>query len=193
MSEEIKELEKKEETEELEEKEDIEDVESQLPSKDNWAVEIDTKDLLSKLAYEKDPNKIKDITYLFNQNISKKNMVRVNSLNNIMDRLTGEVGRRIVFDADSIKNEDLVKFINAIQKAIEGSEKTINGVSEQPTIQINPTTNNNIVVDSLGLTSKESRDKVMDIVNAILKGDLNNNEPEEVEEIEVIEEKSEEE
>lgn len=190
MSEEIKELEKKEETEELKEKEDIEDVESQLPSKDNWAVEIDTKDLLSKLAYEKDPNKIKDITYLFNQNISKKNMVRVNSLNNIMDRLTGEVGRRIVFDAGSIKNEDLVKFINAIQKAIEGSEKTINGVSEQPTIQINPTTNNNIVVDSLGLTSKESRDKVMDIVNAILKGELNNNEPEEVEEIEVIEEES---
>ena len=187
MSEEIKELEKKEE------KEDIEDVESKLPSKGNWAVEIDTKDLLSKLAYEKDPNKIKDITYLFNQNISKKNMVRVNSLNNIMDRLTDEVGKRIVFDADSIKNEDLVKFINAIQKAIEGSEKTINGVSEQPTIQINPTTNNNIVVDSLGLTSKESRDKVMDIVNAILKGELNNDEPKEVEEIEVVEEKSEEE
>ena len=120
-------------------------------------------------------------------------MVRVNSLNNIMDRLTDEVGKRIVFDADSIKNEDLVKFINAIQKAIEGSEKTINGVSEQPTIQINPTTNNNIVVDSLGLTSKESRDKVMDIVNAILKGELNNDEPKEVEEIEVVEEKSEEE
>lgn len=107
----------------------------------------------------------KDFTYLFNQELARRNMLRMLKLSNLLDNLSDEAVRRI--QHGNVSDKALVGYINAIQKLFDTSYNQINKVSElQPQIQVQKTQTNNLVIMQNPMTP-ESRDKVLSFINKI--------------------------
>lgn len=123
----------------------------------------EASDLTEQIIKEKDPGKLQDLTNLFKQNQLKKNLVRSNRLNNLLEVIDDEVIMRVSTSPEQISNKDLLGYMNSTQQAIQNSFS----VYEQlPTIQVN-TIENNVNINSDHL-SKESRAVVMNKVKDIL-------------------------
>lgn len=122
----------------------------------------ESKDLADLIVAEKDPNKLNDLTNLFKQNQLKKNLLRSNKLNAVLEMIDDEVMTRLA-DPEFMSNKDLLGYMNAAQQAIQNSYNTY---EQLPTIQINNIENSvNIGADNL---SRESKKVVIDKVNEIL-------------------------
>lgn len=129
----------------------------------------ESKDLIDQLITEKDPDKLNDLTNLFKQNQLKKNLLRSNKLNIILEMIDDEVLNRLS-DPEFMQNRDLLGYMNATQQAIQNA---YNSYEQLPSIQIN-TVENNVNIGNDGL-SRESKKVVIDRVNAILaqlRGDV---------------------
>lgn len=128
----------------------------------------ESKDLVDLIISEKDPNKLQDLTNLFKQNQLKKNLLRSNKLNNLLELIDDEVIMRVSSNPDLISDRDLLSYMNTTQQAIRNSYTSY---EQLPAIQINNIENSvNISSDKL---SKESRNVVMSKVKEILS-QLNN-------------------
>src|SRR5574344_249730 len=97
--------------------------------------------IIGQIITEQDAQKTKDLTYLFNQNQNKKTMVRANKLNELLDVITDEAVTRFTKNPDEISNKDLLDGLKTVQDLIERSQSQVNGVTDQPLIQINQQTN----------------------------------------------------
>ena len=124
----------------------------------------ETKDLVSKIIEEKDPDKVNDLTNLFELNHRKKNIARIDRLSNILEMIDDEVMMRLSTEAGAIADKDLVAYLNNVQKSMTSTEQTL--VNPTPLIQVNNQTNE-INISNSGL-SQESRKKVLDVVMSIL-------------------------
>lgn len=131
---------------------------------------IDEKslDLVVNAINEENNEELKDLTNLFNQNILKKNMLRVLKFNGLLDKLGDEAMYRIENNPDSISDKELSGYMRTIQGIIDSSSKNVNSIPE--TLPIQPVTNNNITINTgEGGLNRESREKVLNVVEAILK------------------------
>lgn len=126
--------------------------------------------LINQIIAEKDIEKTKDLTYLFNINQDKKTMVRMNKLNDLMDAITDQAYIRFTERPDEISNDDLVKTMKTVQDMIERGQKQVSGVGDSPLIQINQQTNEVNVGDSAAKLSRDSRKKVENVISSLLKG-----------------------
>lgn len=145
-------------------------------------LEKDTQALVNDILNEKDPKKVKDLTYLFNIAQTKKSVLRAVNLNNLLDRVNDQMEERLTKRADQFSNKDLLDYMDKMTGALEKAQKQVQDVDPTPAIQINQ---QNINLGEAGL-SRESRQNVMDAVASILKR-LNE---ESLEEPEIIEEES---
>ena len=152
----------------------IEPAKTSPESEENALVAIDTQGLnadslaiLNQIIAEQDTEKSKDLTYLFNQNQNKKTMVRLDSLSLLQDKLVGLLSRRVTERPDEMSNQEVMQALKIVQDIIDRSTKQVNGVNEKPLIQINQQTNN-IGNDAPGGLSRDSRTKVMNVVQSIL-------------------------
>lgn len=118
-------------------------------------------DITNQIIAESDPDKVKDLTDLFNLNLRKKEIARINKLNNLLEIVDDEVIARITTEPETFDNEVLLKYMNSTQQAINGIKQT---VDEQPLVQIN---NNEIHIEESGL-NQESRKKVLEAVMNII-------------------------
>lgn len=143
-------------------------------------LEKDTQALVNDILNEKDPKKVKDLTYLFNIAQTKKSVLRAVNLNNLLDRVNDQMEERLTKRADQFSNKDLLDYMDKMTGALEKAQKQVQDVDPTPAIQINQ---QNINLGEAGL-SRESRQNVMDAVASILKR-LNE---ESLEEPEIIEE-----
>lgn len=143
-------------------------------------LEKDTQALVNDILNEKDPKKIKDLTYLFNIAQTKKSVLRAVNLNNLLDKVNDQMEERLTKRADQFSNKDLLDYMDKMTGALEKAQKQVQDVDPTPAIQINQ---QNINLGEAGL-SRESRQNVMDAVASILKR-LNE---ESLEEPEIIEE-----
>lgn len=116
---------------------------------------------------EKNPEELKDLTNLFNMNQAKKSIERANKYSKLLDNVVDKMSERIEKRADQFTNEDLLDYLNAIQKALEKNEMTDISNEMAPIIQYQQNNQVNINVDS-GL-NRESREKVMDAIKAIME------------------------
>jgi hypothetical protein len=125
--------------------------------------------LINQIIAEKDIEKTKDLTHLFNINQNKKTMIRIDKLSGLQDDLVQQFARRISERPDEISNKELMDGIKIVQDIIERGQKQVAGVNETPLIQINQQNNEVNIGDSAtaGL-SRESRDKVKNAVTALL-------------------------
>lgn len=118
---------------------------------------VDSKidSLLEDIIEEQDPNKTKDLVDLFNWHMSKKNVVRIQKLNNLYDSITDQMVERVDKRADQFSNSDLLDYVKTIQSAIDINTKNLSSVQEPPLIvQQNNTQINVNVADSFDTAAK---------------------------------------
>ena len=136
-----------------------------------------------------DPEELQPIIDMFNLNIKKKNMIRANRVVEIQDKITSQIEERINKHADEFSNKDLLDYY----KTMESTLKNDPGETELPTIRINQTNQININGSEQQGLNRQSRERVANVVRAILNGingpqqlgiyDTFNNDPEPIVEI----------
>ncbi len=127
--------------------------------------------LINQIIAEKDIEKTKDLTHLFNINQNKKTMIRIDKLSGLQDNLVDQFARRIAERPDEISNKELMDGIKIVQDIIERGQKQVEGVNQTPLIQFNQQNNSVNIGDGDGpVLSKESRDKVKNVVLSLLNG-----------------------
>ena len=114
-----------------------------------------------------DPKKVKDLTALFNMNQSKKNVLRVLKLSELLDKISDQMLARIDKRAGEFSNADLLNYMNTIQVAIEKASKSLDLVSQSPAIQLNQQ-NINIEVND-NILDRGARERITSAVQSILQ------------------------
>lgn len=126
--------------------------------------------LINQIIAEKDLEKTKDLTHLFNINQNKKTMIRIDKLSGLQDDLVDQFVRRIAERPDEISNKELMDGIKIVQDIIERGQKQVEGVQQTPFIQFNQQNNSVNIGEGTPQLSKESRDKVKNAVLNLLNG-----------------------
>lgn len=121
--------------------------------------------LADKIIAEDDVDKVKQLTQLFNLNQAKKNVLRVLKFNSLLDKVSDQMLERFEKCPGEFSNKDLMDYLTVTQNAIDRANKSLNLVEETPAIQINQV---NINTEQPKL-SRESKDKIMKAVQAIMK------------------------
>ena len=143
-----------------------------------------TDDVVSKLIESQDIEEIKRLTQLFNVNQMKKDAIRVIKLNDILDKLDDQVSERVEKYPDQFSNIDLLKYVDTIQQTINKSNQTITNINQTPLIQLNQ--QNNIVQVSEDALTRESREKIVNIVKQFLENSQKSSEIIDIKQDEVV-------
>lgn len=114
----------------------------------------------------------KDLTALFNLNSQKRNVLRVLKMNNLLDKVTDQIIERFEKNPHLFTNEDLLKYMQVTENAIDRANKNLNMVEETPPIQLLQQNQVNVNINQ-GL-NRESRQRVIETVQAILNSSQNN-------------------
>lgn len=122
----------------------------------------ESNELTDLIISEKDPTKLQDLTNLFKQNQLKKNLIRSNKLNNLLELIDDEVIARVTTNPEQIRDQDLLNYMRTTQQSIQDS---FNSYEQLPVIQVNNVENNVSINAHL---TRESREKVISKVNEIL-------------------------
>lgn len=107
-----------------------------------------------------------DLTALFNLNAQKRNVLRVLKMNNLLDKVTDQMIERFERNPNLYTNDDLLKYMQAAESAIDRASRNLNLVEDTPSIQLLQQNNVNISIDN-GL-SRDSRQRVIETVQALL-------------------------
>lgn len=128
-------------------------------------------EIINGIISEKDTAKANQLIELFNSNQNKKTIVRVNKLNDLLDKITDQTIERFEKRPDEISNQEILQALKIIQELAEKNQKqlTEKNTAERPLIQINQQ-NNELNLGGTDGLSKESRDRVKQAVAAILAG-----------------------
>lgn len=111
-----------------------------------------------------DPEELQKIIDLFNINIKKKDIIRTAKLNELQDQTLSQIRERIMKNPDLFSNRDLLDYFKVMQETINKADISTNNL---PKIQYNQQIINlGQPDDSL---SRESKEKVMDLVRAIIQ------------------------
>lgn len=122
-----------------------------------------SEELVEKIVDEQDSDKLKDLVGLFNINQSKKNILRADIYSKLLDKISIQMVERLDRKSGEFSNKDLLDYLTAVRTAIDKSDIAPENINI-PIIQNN--TQVNVNIDS-GL-SRESKERVIDAVNALL-------------------------
>lgn len=126
---------------------------------------MNQNDLIKSIESSSDPDELKDLINLFNVAQTKKNMIRINKLNDVLEDIDAQIAQRFKHRAGEFNNQDLLKYMESIQTSIEKSQKNSSSISDMPLIQLNA---NTINVTPGSELSKESRDNILDFIKSVL-------------------------
>ena len=136
-------------------------------------LDTQTRDIAQQILDEQDIDKVRNLTALFNLNAQKRNVMRVIKMNKLLDEVTDKVMERFEKTPDNFSNDDLIKYMQVTESAIDRANKQLNLVDETPPIQLQQNTQVNVnIVDSL---DRESRERVMNFLRKTLSGDNSTN------------------
>lgn len=142
-----------------------------------------TTQIAQEIINEDDIDTIKDLTHLFNLNQAKKNVIRVMKLNGLLDTVSDKIIERFEKYPDNFSSADLLNYLQVTQTAIDKANKNLSLVEETPVIQVNH--NNQVNVNIIDNYDRDSKERVMEAIKAIL---AKSNSIEEAEFIEIKEE-----
>ena len=143
-----------------------------IPAVSTKELNTESLELLNQIIVEKDEDKARDLTYLFNLNQNKKTMVRMDKLSGLQDGLVDQFAKRIAMRPDEISNKELMDGLRIVQDIIERGQRQVSGVDmPQPMIQVNQQNTSINVGDTseVGL-NRESRERVKNAVLGLLSG-----------------------
>ena len=131
----------------------------------NGSEKLDAKseEIVNSIINETDANNLKNLIAVFNSNQSKKDIVRNNVFSILLDKISMQMLERFEKNPNAFSNKDLIDYLNAIKNV--KSSKIETDAIDVPAIQ-NNTQINVTMVDGL---NRESKERVVDTVQAILK------------------------
>ena len=137
----------------------------------------ESKAIIEKIIVERDAQKVRDLTQLFNTNQNKKTMARVNKLSDLMDTITDQALARFTSRPDEISNKELFDGLKVVQDLIERGQKQVSGVNttEAPLIQVNQQTNEVNIGNNTSTLNRDSRERVKSAVLSLLSSITTNN------------------
>lgn len=133
---------------------------------DTTNIDSKNKDIAQKILDAEDLDELKDLTTLFNVNNQKRNALRILKMNNLLDDVTDNIIQRFEKNPHNFSNDDLLKYLQVTENAIDRATKNLNMVEETPAIQMMQNNQVNININD-GL-DRESRLRVTDTVKQIL-------------------------
>ena len=134
------------------------DIEAILPLKEM------EQELTNSIIEEQDPQKAKDKLQMFNFYQTKKNLIRVQKYNELLDRVSEQMLARFRERPGEFSNSDLLQYLQTIQNTVDKSIKYVNEVDTAPIININQLN----IKQEEELLDRESREKVADALKAIM-------------------------
>lgn len=149
----------------------------------NTKVEKIAKDIV----IQDDPDEIKKLVQQFNLAHTKKQILRSLTYDQLLDSITDQMKERVTLRGDQFSNKDLLDYLNTMNNGIEKAQKQFTDVESIPKIQINQ--QNNITVNET--LDRESRERVLSVVNALMQNIKNTQLQEEiVENTQILEDSS---
>lgn len=140
-------------------------------SKENLS--IISPDFEDKVLNAGDPNDLKDLTQLFNFNQAKKNLLRLQKLSILNDDVVSKIERRLQERPDDFSNKDLLDYLQVINNVLDKQSKSQDDVLDKPMITYQQ--NNQVNVNIANDLTRESRDKITNLISEILNsGNLEN-------------------
>ena len=142
--------------------------------------------ILDDIVKSENVEDIKNLTQLFNLNTVKKNALRINQLNELMDLANQEALERFKKYAPFMDDKDIANYMKVFQQSLTNAQQIVNSLDEKPTIQLNIQNNINTNEPTL---SRESQEKVASTVKTILqyiKEQENKNQSVESDEYEIV-------
>ena len=145
--------------------------------------------ILDDIVKSENVEDIKNLTQLFNLNTVKKNALRINQLNELMDLANQEALERFKKYAPFMDDKDVANYMKVFQQSLTNAQQIVNSLDEKPTIQLNIQNNINTNEPTL---SRESQEKVANTVKTILqyiKEQENKNQSVESDDYEIVDDK----
>ena len=130
-------------------------------------LEEQTQKIVTDLIAEEDPQRLQDLSGLFNLAHTKKAVIRAVAYDELLDGITAQMKERVTKRADQFTHKELLDYMNTIGAALDKAQKTVKDVDTSPAIQFNQ--QNNITIVGEPELSRESRMKVTDAIESILK------------------------
>ena len=142
---------------------------------------MDNKDLVNKtnselseiILAESNPDNLNNVIDIFNYNLKKQELIRTNKLHEILNKLTDQAIDRLENRPNNFSNKDILDYMQAISNIL--SKQNEIGTKDFPTIKLIQNNNINLTANSNQELSKESRDRILKAVNAILNAPQDNN------------------
>ena len=133
--------------------------------------------IVSDIIKSENLTQIKDLTHLFNINQCKKQALRVSKYNQLLDKISNNIEKRLQKKPDEFSNSDLIDYFKTLETSVEKSNKSMNTIDQAPAIkQTTPT--NQVNINIIDTVDRESKQKIADAIKAILQKSLvetNNN------------------
>lgn len=117
---------------------------------------------------------------LFNITQGKKNALRIIKLNDLLDKVEDQAIVRFTQRPDQVSNKELLDYMQVVSAQIERSQKYIDILEEKPMVQVNKQ-KNELNINIGPQLNRESKERVIDAIGALLKQINNKNLPERVE------------
>lgn len=133
-------------------------------------------DLSEQLINESNPTQLENIIDLFNVSFQKKNILRIQKLNELQDKIQTQIETRLDNKIDEFSNKDLIDYFKVMQDSIIKNSDNAE-IQNAKVIQIiqNQTNVQNNLQESEPL-SRESKEKISEAVQLMLsKLNLDNN------------------
>jgi hypothetical protein len=157
---------------------DINNIEPVLTDdlKKTWVpkLETTTDNIVADIMATDDPENIKQLITDFNITQSKKNILRILKLNNLLDLVTEETLKRYKKCPDEVSNKELTDCMTVVSEQLEHSQKIVDSITEKPAIQVNQQ-KNEVNINVAPTLTKDQKENVIDIVTKILSSAQQNN------------------
>lgn len=163
--------------------------EVKTPQDEVLNVDDSNKSLIKAIEKATTKEELEPLYQQFNINNTKKNVARIEQLNNLLDKVNKQAIERFEKRPDEISNKEIIDYMNAVQNQIERSQQIVDGVKDINATQINTTINVNMHNDPTANLPKDSRTRVTSIIADILEAGKNASIPNNVIDAEVRENK----
>lgn len=126
----------------------------------------ETDEVIKNIVDTQDPSTLKDLTNLFNMCMTKKNILRAETLNDLVDHSTQEMLVRIKHHPGEFSHADLISYVNVAQASLDRITKSSEAVENAAIVFNQNNTQINVQTDT-GI-SEETRQNVVDAMSKLL-------------------------
>ena len=146
-------------------------------------------ELLSKIVSETNSDNLKALTELFNENLLKKSISRLDKYSDLLDLVSTQAFKRMAEHPEEVETKQLFEAMKIIQDLMEKNANQIKNnsqvVTEQNTVIINQ---NNVKVGDSAVShlNIDSRKRINDLISSIVNSNQQTGDTSEIIEADVI-------